>query len=138
MLLGVAAGCRSSLGVAAPVLTSGASRPRKIAAGVAVVAELAGDKNPAAMSRLMTPSLVGRAAAGLTGAGALARGSGSGWAGSLLPGVAGAAGALAGTYGGARWRGWVAAHGRPDLPAALAEDAVAIGLALAATRLVRR
>ncbi|MCZ2261079.1 hypothetical protein, partial [Isoptericola sp. QY 916] len=48
--------------------------------------------------------------------------------------VAGAAGGVVGTGAGAAWRGAVARRGWPDLPAALAEDAVALTLATWATR----
>lgn len=45
--------------------------------------------------------------------------------------VLGAVGAVAGTLGGYEARRWLASQFKRDLPAALIEDAVAIGLALA-------
>jgi uncharacterized membrane protein len=60
---------------------------------------------------------------------ALARREGARPAAPVLAGVVGAA---AGSFGGHAWRGW-AAQRVPDWQAALAEDAVAVLLALAAT-----
>jgi uncharacterized membrane protein len=135
-LLGVAAGSRSSLGVGAPILTTpaGAGLPRALTgrgAGVlataGVAAELVGDKLPRTPSRLQPPVLAGRLASGAAGAAALARRQ---RARPVAPVLAGIAGAAAGSFGGSAWRAW-AARRVPDWQAALAEDAVAILLALA-------
>lgn len=131
-LLGVASGSRSSLGLAAPVLTGGsAGRLRKAATLLAVAGELTGDKLPVTPARTAPPSLAGRLFAGASGGFALARRSGKG---VVLPVLVGAAGAAAGTYGGLAWRTW-ADKRVPDWQAAVAEDAAAITLAkLAAGR----
>jgi uncharacterized membrane protein len=137
-LLGVAAGSRSSLGVAAPLMSTptGAGLPGRLTgraagalAGVAVVGELVGDKLPQTPSRLQPPVLAVRLGSGATGAAALARRQQARPAAPVLAGVVGAA---AGSFGGFAWREW-AGQRVPDEQAALVEDAVAILLALAAT-----
>lgn len=138
VLLGVAAGCRASLGVAAPVLAgrAGESRPPvavRAGAVLGVLGELVGDLLPATPSRLRPPGPQARAAAAAVGGALLARRAG---AGVLLPAVLAAGASAAGTWGGAAWRRWAAGHG-PDWPAALAEDAVALALAGAATTRLR-
>ncbi|SDC72885.1 hypothetical protein SAMN05660690_2308 [Geodermatophilus telluris] len=129
-LLGTAAGGRSALGVAGPVLTSPTRRPARAAALAAVAGELVADKLPATPDRTVPPSVVVRLASGAAGGWLLARRDGSEW---LLPALAGVAGAAAGTLGGARWRR-VAAPRLGALPAALAEDALVLALAAAAVR----
>ncbi|MGY1776411.1 hypothetical protein ACI8AV_11165 [Geodermatophilus sp. SYSU D00804] len=128
-LLGIAAGGRSSLGLAAPALTASRRRPVRLAALAAVAGELVADKLPATPSRTIPPSVAVRLAAGAAGGALLARRQG----GRLLPALAGAAGAAAGTLGGARWRG-LAGRRVPDLPAALAEDVVVVTIASLACR----
>ena len=76
---------------------------------------------PQFLARLISGSLVGTAAA-----------AGSG---PLLYGLlAGAVGATAGTYGGAALRATLASSFGEDLPAALLEDALAVGLTIPAVR----
>ena len=85
--------------------------------------ELINDKRPTTPSRKVPPAFGARLlTGGLAGAAIGAT------AGLLLPGLAaGILGAVLGTYGGAALRAGLArAFGR-DLPAALIEDAVAIG-----------
>jgi hypothetical protein len=137
--LGLAAGARTSLGVAAPVVQRSGrdDRPRTrlataAAAGsvLAVVGELIGDKLPQAPSRLDLPGLLVRVATGVAGAALLSR---RGRTAPVLPVLAGAAGALAGTYGGAAWRSW-ASRRVPDWQAAVVEDVLALALAGTAAR----
>ncbi|MEV7973431.1 hypothetical protein [Cellulomonas sp. NPDC089187] len=129
-LLGVAAGCRASLGVAAPVLTSDVPRLVRLTARAGVAGELIGDKLPSTPSRLLPPSPQGRIVSGATGAVALARRARRPvWSAAGL----GALGAAAGTWGGAAWRSWAGRRG-PDWRGALVEDAVAVGLAAVACR----
>lgn len=153
LLLGVATGSRSSLGLADPALsgpdgtggpgnggpgtrgpgTRGPTRRARVAravAAAAVVGELVGDKLPATPSRLAPPGLQLRLVAGGAGGTAMARRTG---ARVTLPALAGIAGAAAGSYGGAAWRAR-AARGRPDWQGAIVEDALALTLAALACR----
>ncbi|WP_454041525.1 hypothetical protein [Cellulosimicrobium sp. Marseille-Q8652] len=140
LALGVAAGSRSTLGVAAPLL---AARPDGGSAGhgpvargaalLAVVGEVVGDKQPSAPSRLVPPGPAFRMLSGALGGTRLARGRGAGGAAVVVCAVAGALGAAAGTWGGAAWRG-LAVGKRPDWPGAVAEDVVAVALATWAVR----
>lgn len=135
VLLGVAAGCRSSLGVAAPLLGGRAavSGPRRLVRAVValgVVGELVGDLLPVTPSRLRPPGPQVRTATAAVGGALLARRAG---VGVLLPAVLAAGASAAGTWGGAAWRRWAARRG-PDWPAALVEDAVALTLARLAVK----
>ncbi|MFD6179169.1 MULTISPECIES: hypothetical protein [unclassified Isoptericola] len=146
LALGVAAGSRATLGVAAPLLgpapahrhpTHGLRRPAsvlRLVAGLAVAGELVGDKLPATPSRLDASGPDVRAGSGAAGGLLLAVRHHATAASTVAAGLAGAVGAVAGTGGGAAWRAAVARRGWPDLPAALAEDAVALTLAAWATR----
>ena len=134
VLLGVAAGSRASLGVAAPLLAgrsavSGPPRAVRVAALLGVVGELVGDLLPITPSRLRPPGPQSRAATAAVGGVLLARRAG---VGVLLPAALAAGASVAGPWGGAAWRRWAARRG-PDWPAALAEDAVALTLARLAT-----
>jgi uncharacterized membrane protein len=139
--LGVAAGSRSTLAVAAPTLAPrpgpAAPPPRaataRAAAVLAVAGEIAGDKRPEAPSRLAGPGAAVRVAAGAVGGVLLARRRATGTAPAAAAALAGAAGAAAGAYGGAAWRG-LAVGRRPDWPGAVAEDVVAVSLAAWAVR----
>jgi uncharacterized membrane protein len=143
-LLGVAAGSRSSLGVAAPVLTAAPDtgpqplltrrqhavrRLPKVLLTSAVGGEVLADKLPQTPSRLRPPVLGSRLVSGATGAVALARRE---EARPAAPVVAGVVGAAAGSFGGFAWRAW-ADRRVPDWQAALVEDAVAVVFALVAT-----
>ncbi|ARU52099.1 hypothetical protein CBR64_12070 [Cellulosimicrobium cellulans] len=146
LALGVAAGSRSSLGVAAPVLggwVGGRARgsgdgPGALGvlvrgtAAAGVAGELVGDKLPQTPSRLDPPGPVFRLASGALGGVLLARRR-TGPVGVVAAAVAGAAGAAVGTWGGAAWRR-LAVGSRPDWPGAVAEDAVALTLAALAVR----
>jgi uncharacterized membrane protein len=132
-LLGVATGCRSALGFAAPVLTAPtqAGRPgrssttAKVLTTGALAVELVADKQPGIPPRTSAGGLTPRVLGGAEGGARLAardRVNGA------LPAVAGAVGALAGAWGGLGWRRWAAAR-MPDVHAALIEDGVALTLA---------
>jgi uncharacterized membrane protein len=139
-VLGLASGARTTLGVAAPLVHWRAGRPgadhsrlrTAAAAGalVLVAVELVGDKLPQTPSRLDPPGPLVRAASAALGSALLRRGSSPALAPSLLAGVAGS---IAGTYGGAAWRGW-ASRRVPDWQAAVVEDVVALVLAGTAAR----
>ena len=130
--LGVAAGCRSTLGLLGPVAAGVGPRRsgavRLLAAG-GVVGELVGDKLPVTPSRVAGVGPLVRAVAGAVGAVQL--GAGTTPARRVAVAGAGAVGALAGTWGGYGWRRLVARRGFPDWPAAVAEDVLAITLAAA-------
>ncbi len=104
------------------------SAPARYIFLVATLAELVGDKLPFTPARTGTGPFIARIlSGGLAGAALVA-----GFGGSLAVGaVAGGLGAVAGTLGGYRARtGLVRALGVPDLPVALLEDLVAVGIAL--------
>ncbi len=139
LLLGAAAGSRSSLGLAGPALTARprgltpTSRPRGVAgtvvglagsrvAALAVAGELVVDKLPQTPSRTEPPALAIRLGSGGSGAIALARRR---HARVVLPMLAGIGGAAAGSFGGAAWRSR-SARVRPDWQGALIEDGVAL------------
>jgi uncharacterized membrane protein len=124
LVLGVAAGGRSSLGLLVPAARSG-SRPVTLAVSALVAAEATGDKLPGIPSRLDTAPFAGRLAAGGAGAAGLAVVEKRS---PVLPAVAGVAGAVLGSYAGASWRAVTDRRGR-RWAGALAEDAVAAGLA---------
>jgi len=125
--IGVVAGLRS---MTAPAATLGGADSRWtgpvrfLAAG-----ELIADKLPQTPPRLLPIALGVRVLSGALCARALAkRADGSRFAGT----VAGAAGALAGSYGGYYARRYVTTRRDvPDFPIALVEDALALGLARA-------
>jgi uncharacterized membrane protein len=129
LLLGVATGGRSSLGLAAPALTGADNGAlKKLSSLAAVAGELYADKQPGTPARTSAGVLPARLASGAAGAGLLAKRQG---ANAALPVLAGIAGSAAGSFGGLAWRTW--AGGRlPALQAALVEDGVAVLLALAA------
>lgn len=131
-LVGVAAGSRSTLGLAQPFLVA-RHRGVRVLGLLAAGGELVGDKLPSAPSRLDPPGPAFRAVAGALGAVTLGRRAGSRSVPAVLMAAAlGAAASTAGTWGGAAWRRFAAARGWPDLPAALGEDAAAVTLALLA------
>jgi uncharacterized membrane protein len=94
---------------------------------VLAVGELINDKLPATPSRKIPPQFIARVVSGAL-SGAVIGGAED----SLLIGlIAGAVGAVAGTLGGSAVRARLSAAIRNDLTAALIEDVVAIGLAVA-------
>ncbi|KAA1425269.1 hypothetical protein FE697_005225 [Mumia zhuanghuii] len=130
---GLASGGRSSLGPVVTCFVGTTSSWARAGAVTGVAVELVGDKLPRTPDRLGLAPLTGRVVAGGVTGVLLARAR---RVRGALPAVAGAGGALAGSYAGAAWRAAWARSGRPDLPAAIIEDAVAIGLAYAAYRAV--
>ncbi len=88
--------------------------------------ELVTDQLPSTPSRKVPAQFGTRVLTGAIGGAALGIPSG-GWVIGL---VAGAIGAVIGTYGGAAARGWLAASFGRDLPAAIIEDMLAIAIAL--------
>ena len=141
VLLGISAGLRSMMPLA---VVAWAARGWPAVAGSALgfmaapitgyvfaalaIGELIADKLPFIPSRLQPGPLGGRVISGaLTGAVAAIAMQGS----PIVAGLAGAIGGLAGSFGGhAVRRGLTVDRKLPDLPVALAEDLVAIGLAL--------
>jgi|SRR6266516_1131803 len=141
LLLGVVTGARSQLGLA--VLAWSPPRRRdpaplrllrtragRAGSGLAVAGELVADKLPRTPSRLSPPVLGGRLAVGaLVGALAAERRDP---ATTGLSAAAGAVGAAGAAWAGAKARTTLPERtGTPDLPWALAEDAAAVGLAVA-------
>ncbi len=136
-LLGLAAGSRSSLGFAGPILTAPrgtgpgrAGRPAKVLTAVALAGELVGDKQPDAPSRLSAAGLPSRLVGGFEGGARLATRVG---ANGALPATVGTVAAAAGSVAGVAWRRWAAAR-MPALAAALLEDGAAVALAALACR----
>jgi uncharacterized membrane protein len=142
-LLGVVAGLRSQLPNAVlaargleptsgplQLLGSGAGRR---ASYLAAVGEIVADKVPATPSRMEPGPLVGRVISGALAGAVLGSARGVAGARLLLPAVAGAIGAYAGSWAGytAR-RAAVERTGLPDPVVAAGEDLLAVGLALVA------
>jgi len=143
VLLGISAGLRSMMPLA---VVAWAARGWPAVAGSALgfmaapitgyvfaalaIGELIADKLPFIPSRLQPGPLGTRVISGaLTGAVAAIAMQGS----PIVAGLAGAIGGLAGSFGAyAVRRGLTVDRKLPDLPVALAEDLVAIGLALLA------
>lgn len=88
------------------------------------IGELVNDKLPKTPSRLIAPQFITRiVTSALCGIAIGLSGSGM-----IIGLVAGIIGAVAGTLGGAKGRSLLAKMFRRDLPAALLEDAVAVGI----------
>lgn len=142
-LLGVATGSRSSAGLAGLALTSRSvpESPQPLAAasakrakqltGLLVLAELIGDKLPQTPSRLQLPGFGLRVLFGGVSGLLLAQREAAPVA---VPAAAGAAGALGGTFVTAKGREAIIDSDIPDHPGAIAEDALALGLAYYAAR----
>lgn len=101
---------------------------------VGAVGEMIGDKLPTTPSRIAPGPLGGRIAFGAFAGAALGseyRSRSAIALGAILGGI----GALAGSFGGYHARNAVTStYGLPDLPVALAEDALAVGIASQAVR----
>ena len=145
LLLGIVTGLRSQLGVAVlawsePESTGETralrllrSRSGRAVAGLAAAGELVGDKLPSTPSRL-NPLVLGSRLATGAAVGALSVGSRDKRTVAVAS-VLGVAGAAAGSYAGAAYRKALPARTHtPDLPWAVAEDAVAAGLAATAVK----
>jgi hypothetical protein len=128
-LLGLATGGRSSLGLAAPTLTATGGGGKKLAAAGSVAGELVADKLPGVPDRTGRGPLQARLVLGAGGGGRLAARA---QADAGLPVLAGAVGAVAGSFSGRAWRRWAAAR-MPDWQGAVLEDVVALALAALAT-----
>ena len=89
---------------------------------VLAIFELVNDQLPKTPSRTVPPQFIARIVLGGLSGAAIGAGLGSLWIGL----VCGAIGAVAGTLGGAAFRGWLAELFGKDLPAGLLEDAIAI------------
>jgi uncharacterized membrane protein len=94
--------------------------------GLLALGELVTDKLPITPSRKTPPQFIGRILSGSLVGATAAAGSSCVASGA----AAGAAGAVAGTLGGAALRGKLASSFGKDFPAALLEDAMAIGLSV--------
>jgi uncharacterized membrane protein len=127
--IGVTCGLRSMTGPA--VIRWRARDPIRLAFAALAAGELIADKLPATPSRTIPPALLFRAVSGgFSGHGVARSLNADGRVGAL----AGAAGALAGAYAGMALRASIVkASGLPDPLVALAEDALAIGGAIAAS-----
>jgi uncharacterized membrane protein len=123
-VLGIVAGLRTFIAPAALYLARGGVAGYVLA--VAALAELVGDALPNTPPRTFPPALVGRIVSGAFVGWML--GVFRGGAPPLAGAVAGVLGALAGTYGGKLVRLELIER-IGALPAALAEDVVAIALA---------
>ena len=97
------------------------------------VVELVTDQLPSTPSRTVPVQFGTRIAMGAVCGAALTVGAGS----MLLGAIVGAAGAVAGTLGGRAFRARMAAAFGGDRPAALLEDAIAIGAAFAVVLVAR-
>ncbi len=128
--IGAAAGLRSMTAPAATL--AGADSHWTGPARLAAAGEMVVDKLPVAPPRLMPVALAVRVLSGAFCGRVLAkRAAGS----QALGTVAGAVGAFVASYGGYYARQYVTVHQRaPDLPVALVEDALALGLARASVR----
>jgi len=102
------------------------------ALALAAIGELVADKLPRTPGRLDTGPFLGRVSLGATAGAGIASALGRS---RILGGVMGIAGAAAGSYAGERYRALVAERTEvPQVVWAVAEDAAAVTLALAATR----
>lgn len=128
-LLGVASGMRSTAGLGVLLLRGQSRGAVKAAAAVAVGTELVLDKLPVTGSRLEAPGLIGRVTFAAIGGALVSRRSDLGAIPAALV-AAGAALASAKVFHDLRA---LADRSVPDPPVAVAEDALAIGVATLAT-----
>ncbi|GAA0973574.1 hypothetical protein GCM10009551_003960 [Nocardiopsis tropica] len=133
VMLGLAAGARSSLGTAAPLWPASSGR-RRVFLAAGVLGEFVADKSPVVPSRLSWPSLLARSASAAAGGAMLARERSRPVAGSA---VLAAAAAPLGALAGSGWRKLWTDGGLPPWIGALVEDGLALALAAAACRGVR-
>jgi len=96
------------------------------------IGEIINDKLPKTASRLVPPQFIGRIVMGTLCGTALGLSTGH----LVTCVVSGAVGSVAGTLGGAKARGFGAKLFGRDLPAALIEDFVALGIAVCAVALL--
>jgi len=88
------------------------------------IGELVNDKLPKTPSRLIPPQFITRIVTGALCGAAIGMSGNQ----TVLGVLAGVVGSVAGTFGGAKARGFLAKLFGRDLPAALLEDLVAIGI----------
>ncbi len=100
---------------------------------LAAIGEIVNDKRPTTPSRKIPPQFITRVVMGAFSGGALGLSHDSFHRGL----IAGAIGAVIGTLGGAAFRGGLAKAFGKDLPAALFEDAIAVGGGLFIVSLAR-
>jgi uncharacterized membrane protein len=150
LTLGVVTGLRSQTGLAAIALAAQpggpyaslaqaptpwrliSTRASLITLALAAAGEFVGDKLSVTPDRTKPLPLTGRLAFGALAGGLACRALGHS---AAIGGALGALGALGGSFGGYTYRtGTARLTGAPDLPLAIAEDATAAGVALAATR----
>jgi uncharacterized membrane protein len=141
-VLGVACGLRAMVGLAAvswaanrqqlPLqgtwLSFLGNRLTPYITSLLAVGELITDKLPKTPSRLVPPQFGARVVMGAFTGSAIGLASGH----LVLGALAGIAGSVVGTLGGSKARGFAAKLFGRDLPAALLEDVIAIGLAFVA------
>lgn len=128
--VGVAAGCRSTMGLVPLAVVADRRAAALGVSGALVATELTADKLPTIPARIEPGPAGARVTLGAFGAGTVARAHDQG---VVLPAVLGAAGAVVGTVGGFVGRG-MATDAGITWPAAVIEDAVAVALAVWATR----
>jgi len=139
-LLGLATGGRSTAGLSALALTNPSStgalagRWTRRLISTAAAGELVGDKLPQTPSRLQPQGLVPRLGLGVVTGAVLARREGAGRGRTVLAGALGLLGAAAGSRLGAAWRQQATQRFGKDLPGALIEDALTLGVARYASR----
>jgi uncharacterized membrane protein len=128
--LGVVSGMRTFTAAGVLALRGRWDGPAGRIAPLVALGEFAADKHPAIPPRSDPPLLLGRVLSGAIAGRALAGARGAG---------VGAAGAAATTHASERLRGMIGQRtGIPDALIGLAEDVVAVGLAVHATRAVDR
>jgi uncharacterized membrane protein len=144
ILFGVATGGRSQLPAAVLAVRAGIRPAPDTRLGRAVASrwvrgllvtgaagELVGDKLPQTPSRLQPPGLAFRVLAAAAGSVVIAEDEGSSrWLGAVIGGAA----ALAGSFGGAKWRATAAIRFGRDWPGAVIEDAAVATLAVVSAR----
>lgn len=97
---------------------------------VSAIGEIVGDKLPMTPSRIDGPARYARIGGGAVMGALVASGLGARSGGLAFAALSGAAGAVAGTWGGYHARkGIVESSGLPDLPIALVEDVAAVAIA---------
>ncbi|RBY78866.1 hypothetical protein DQ238_10675 [Geodermatophilus sp. TF02-6] len=136
LLLGVATGSRSSLGLGAPALFARRRPGRpgwrsalsRLGALAVVSTEVAVDKRPETPERTSAAGLPPRFVGAVAGASRLAAEERMN---AAVPALGAAAGAALGSWGGLGWRRWAAGR-MPDVQAGFIEDGVALLLAGAA------
>lgn len=129
VMLGLAAGSRSTLGSAPLWAVSGTGKRALMA--VAALGEFSMDKAPGIPSRLAWPSLAARILSAGTGGALLARTFGEP---VVLTAAVAAAASSAGVAMGTRWRDHWSGTGHPAWVGGVIEDACALMLAQAACR----